>query len=105
MRRIIQLWIVISLTALLSSCSSTAHITKTRLNIQFPFEPSFPGYIVDIASKDYTADLACSLAPDGSPGKILDLDAKDGAEALGTCDTKSMTLDTGIKDEITVTVI
>ncbi len=105
MRTIPRLWPVILFAVLLSSCSLGTQINKTKLNFQFPFEPSFAGYVVDISSKTYTANLICSFSQDGSSGQVLDLDAKSDAKPVGVCDRKSMTLDVGIKEKITVTVI
>jgi hypothetical protein len=78
---------------------------RTKLNFEFPFEPSFPGYIVDIFSKELTANLACSLEKDKPRGSIIKLDDKAADKSLGTCDTKSMTLNFSIESNLRVVVI
>ncbi len=104
MKRLFQLILIASI-GLVCACSPSGPVTKTKINIEFPFEPGFPGYIVDISSKDYTASLMCSLSEKGGPGEVLDINAKTHEKPLGICDTKSMTLDVGINSSITVTAI
>ena len=96
--------ILIMLVSLLASCSnsSSANVTSTLIKITFPFEPSPPGYIVDIKSDVLTANLMCAV----KSGEILNLDeSSDSTKKWGTCDTNSMTLDVGISGKMTVTII
>ena len=102
MKKIFQL-ILITLIGLVA-CSPSGPVAKTKINIEFPFEPGFPGYLVDVSSKSYTANLMCALSKDGKPGEVQDIDDKTNRK-LGVCDTKSMTLDMDLGDKITVTVI
>lgn len=80
---------------------STPH---TILKFKFPFEPGFPGYIVEIKSTVLTANLICALEQGKTTGEILDMDQNTN-DTLGICDTSSMTLNVLIPDQITVTVI
>lgn len=74
----------------------------TILRFEFPFEPAPPGYLVNIKSTVFTANLMCAV----ENGEILSLDENsDPSQKWGTCDTNSMTLDELIADEMTVTVI
>ncbi len=96
--------IIILIMSLLASCSNSnnANVTSTLIKIEFPFEPSPPGYIVDIKSDVLTANLMCAV----ESGEILNLDeSSDSSKKWGTCDTGSMTLDVGISSKMTVTVI
>jgi hypothetical protein len=78
----------------------------TILKFKFPFEPGFPGYVVDIKSTVLTANLMCSLEQGKTTGEILDLNqSANDTNTLGICDTSSMTLNVLIPDQITVTVI
>jgi hypothetical protein len=78
----------------------------TVLRFEFPFEPSSPGYLVDVKSTALTANLMCVLQQGETTGEVLELseDTSD-PRVWGTCDTSSMTLDVLIADQITVTVI
>jgi hypothetical protein len=77
-------------------------VAHTVLKFEFPFEPAPPGYLVNIKSNVFTANLMCAV----ENGEILNLDENaDASQKLGICDTSSMTLDVLISDEITVTVI
>ena len=81
-------------------------VKGTVLNIKFPFEPSFPGYLVDIKSKLLTVDLMCILEQGKTTGDAIDLNSSSTeTKKYGTCDTRSMTLEPRIDDSITVTVI
>lgn len=96
--------IFILLVSLSASCSnsSAANVTSTLIKIEFPFEPSPPGYLVNIKSDVFTANLMCAV----ENGEILNLDeTSDSTQKWGTCDTSSMTLDVGIPDKMTVTII
>ncbi len=78
----------------------------TILKFKFPFEPGFPGYIVDIKSTVLTANLICSLEQGKTTGEILDMNQNtNDTKTLGICDTSSMTLNVLIPDQITITVI
>jgi len=77
-------------------------MTGTVLKITFPFEPAPPGYLVNIRSKVFTANLMCDV----ENGEILNLDENsDDTKRWGQCDTSSMTLNVLIPDQMTVTVI
>lgn len=78
----------------------------TILRFEFPFEPSFPGYLVEVKSKALTAILMCALQQGETTGEVMELneDTSD-PNVWGTCDTSSMTLNVLIADQITVTVI
>ncbi len=96
--------ILIMIMSLLASCSNSnaANVTSTLIKIEFPFEPSPPGYLVNIKSDVFTANLMCAV----ENGEILNLDeTSDSTKKWGTCDTSSMTLDVGIPDKMTVTII
>lgn len=84
-----------------SNFIDTSKINKTVLNFEFPFEPTI-GYVVDLKSKELTTNLICALGGEGN-GDVLDMN--NNSKNWGTCDKDSMTLDIGIPDEITVTVI
>jgi hypothetical protein len=76
--------------------------TSTILKFTFPFEPAPPGYLVDVKSKVFTANLMCDV----ENGEILNLDENsDDTKRWGQCDTSSMTLNVLIPDQMTVTVI
>ena len=79
----------------------TSKINKTVLNFKFPFEPTI-GYTVDVKSKALTTNLICTLGGSSS-GDVFDMN--NDSKKWGTCDKGSMTLDIGIPDEITVTVV
>jgi len=107
-RAILQYFAVVlvsvSILSVIVGCSSSSptEVTSTLIRIEFPFEPSFPGYIIDIKSDVFTANLICDL----ENGVVLNLDdSSDSAENWGTCDATSMTLDVGIPDQMTVTAI
>lgn len=86
--------------------SQTDNAPHTVLKIKFPFEPAFPGYLVDIKSATLTANLMCGLEQGKTTGEILDLNqSSNDSSTLGTCDTSSMTLNVLIPDQITVTII
>lgn len=98
----ILLSILVMSVVVACSNSSPTTVTSTMIRIEFPFEPSFPGYIVDIKSDVFTANLMCDL----ENGVVLNLDeSSDSAKKWGTCDTSSMTLNIGIPDQMTVTAI
>jgi hypothetical protein len=80
---------------------NTEGINKTVLKFEFPFEPTI-GYTVDITSETFTANLLCALGGESS-GEVLDMN--DNSKKWGICDKSSMSLDIGISDQITVTVI
>lgn len=86
--------------------SQTGNNPHTVLKIKFPFEPAFPGYLVEIKSAAFTANLMCALEREKTTGKIIDFnqDSND-TSTLGICDTSSMTLNVLIPDQITVTII
>jgi len=80
----------------------------TRLNFIFPFEPGFPGYIVQFKSNTLTVDLLCILNQDNNNGRGEAVESSSNSNewnVLGTCDTSSMTLYEIINEKITVTVI
>ena len=81
--------------------SQTNNNPQTVLKIKFPFEPAPPGYLVNIKSKVFTANLMCAV----ENGEILNLDDSDDTKKWGECDTSSMTLNVLIPDQIIVTVI
>src|SRR5690242_15118337 len=82
--------------AITATPANTA-VTGTVLNIKFPFEPSFPGYLVDIKSKSLTVNLMCMLEQGKTTGDAIDLSSSAAeTKKYGTCDTKSMTLETRI---------
>jgi hypothetical protein len=84
----------------------TDNTPHTILKIKFPFEPAFPGYLVDIKSTEFTASLMCALEQDKTTGEILNLNQNSNdPSTLGMCDTSSMTLNVLIPDQITVTII
>lgn len=86
--------------------SQTDNTPQTVLKIKFPFEPAFPGYLVDIKSATLTANLMCGLEQGKTTGEILDLNqSSNDSSTLGTCDTSSMTLNVLIPDQITITII
>lgn len=89
--------------------TSTPIIEKeigTRLNFTFPFEPSFPGYLVYIQSNTLSVELMCALDQDSNQGEAVELGTDaDEWKVFGSCDTNSMTLDQSINEKITVTVI
>jgi len=75
---------------------------QTVLKFEFPFEPAPPGYLVDVKSNVFTANLMCAV----ENGEILNLDDNStNSQSLGFCDTSSMTLNILIPDQVTVTVI
>ena len=75
---------------------------QTVLKFEFPFEPAPPGYLVDVKSNVFTANLMCVV----ENGEILNLDENStDSQSLGFCDTSSMTLNILIPNQITVTVI
>jgi hypothetical protein len=75
---------------------------QTVLRFEFPFEPAPPGYLVDVKSDVFTANLMCAL----ENGEILNLgESSSDSQSLGICDTSSMTLYIMIPDQVTVTVI
>ncbi|MEP6895839.1 MAG: hypothetical protein ABI986_09560 [Chloroflexota bacterium] len=81
-------------------------VTGTVLNIKFPFEPGFPGYLIDIKSKALTVNLMCILDQGKTTGDAVDLNSSSAEmKKYGTCDTKSVTLETRIDDQVTVTII
>ena len=71
--------------------------TQTIIKIKFPFEPSFPGYIVEIKSKDLAADLICALEQDTTTGEVLSLNDEPELEGIGVCDVASMTITSPLK--------
>jgi len=89
---------------LLSACALGTQVKKTHINLQHPAGPFFGPYVVDISSKSYTARLTCSFGPDGQNGLVLDANAKGSVQPVGVCDSQSMTIDVGLKEEITLTL-
>ena len=89
-----------------SEPSENAAVAHTILRIEFPFEPAFPGYLVDVKSTAFTANLMCALEQGHTTGQVIEVTQNtNDIKYWGTCDTSSMTLDVLIPDQITVTVI
>jgi hypothetical protein len=105
MRAVISALLALLLAGAITSCAPANPIQRTKFNFEFPFEPSSPGYIVDISSRPITANLMCALEPDKTIGYIINLDKQATDKSLGECDTKSMTLTVPIETDLTVTVI
>lgn len=81
-----------------SNCSD-----QTIVRFQFPFEPSFPGYIIEIKSAKFTTDVICAIEQDKKTGEVIGL--TDSNVKYGVCNTSSITLYQAIDGDMTVTVI